>query len=185
MAAAPISPSIFCSILLSLMNKTMIFELFKLWQELSSDIKGKHATSFSSRTITLDLEEQILILATSRLPMSFARSRGRILWSPDQTHSSHWLCLETLPIKVMNRTGDGEQPCHSPTCLGNRSDLMLVMGTKLLLILYRDRMAPRKRPRMMLKRSVNNDRHDTHRPTVRYSGESHPPSKPCSLLTTQ
>ncbi|MEQ2289498.1 hypothetical protein AMECASPLE_033668 [Ameca splendens] len=47
-------------------------------------------------------------------------------------------------IKVMNRTGDKGQPCQSPTCTGKRSDLVSAMPTKLLLSLYRDRMAPDK-----------------------------------------
>ncbi|KAI3351233.1 hypothetical protein L3Q82_005786 [Scortum barcoo] len=43
--------------------------------------------------------------------------------------------LEILSIKIMNRTrtGDKGQPCRSPTCTGNRSDLLPAMRTKLLL----------------------------------------------------
>ncbi|KAI3361927.1 hypothetical protein L3Q82_012275 [Scortum barcoo] len=49
------------------------------------------------------------------------------IWSP-------WLRLEILSIKIMNRTGgDKGQPCRSPTCTGNRSDLLPAMRTKLLL----------------------------------------------------
>ncbi|KAI3361928.1 hypothetical protein L3Q82_012276, partial [Scortum barcoo] len=48
---------------------------------------------------------------------------------------------EILSIKIMNRTGDKGQPCRSPTCTGNRSDLLPAMRTKLLLRSYRDRTA--------------------------------------------
>ncbi len=46
-----------------------------------------------------------------------------------------------LSIKITNRTGDKGQPCRSPTCTGNRSDLLPAMRTKLLLRSYRDRTA--------------------------------------------
>ncbi|KAI3356337.1 hypothetical protein L3Q82_017563 [Scortum barcoo] len=43
----------------------------------------------------------------------------------DWTPSGPWLRLsEILSIKIMNRTGDKGQPCQSPTCTGNRSDLL-------------------------------------------------------------
>ncbi|KAI3364832.1 hypothetical protein L3Q82_001018 [Scortum barcoo] len=59
-----------------------------------------------------------------------------------------WLLrLEILSIKIMNRTGDKGQPCRSPTCTGNRSDLLPAMRTKLLLRSYRDRTALSKGPR--------------------------------------
>ena len=46
---------------------------------------------------------------------------------PNQIPSGPWLRLEILSIKIMNRTGDKGQPCRSPTCTGNRSDLLLAM----------------------------------------------------------
>ncbi|KAI3356657.1 hypothetical protein L3Q82_003291 [Scortum barcoo] len=60
---------------------------------------------------------------------------------PNRTPSGPWLRLEILSIKIMNRTGDKGQPCRSPTCTGNRSDLLPAMRTKLLLRSYRDRTA--------------------------------------------
>ncbi|KAI3370904.1 hypothetical protein L3Q82_007417 [Scortum barcoo] len=42
----------------------------------------------------------------------------------------------------MNRTGDKGQPCRSPTCTGNRSDLLPAMRTKLLLQSYRETEQP-------------------------------------------
>ncbi|KAI3356585.1 hypothetical protein L3Q82_017785 [Scortum barcoo] len=36
----------------------------------------------------------------------------------------------------MNRTSDKGQPCRSPTCSGNRSDLLPAMRTKLLIRSY-------------------------------------------------
>ncbi|KAK3521271.1 hypothetical protein QTP70_002922 [Hemibagrus guttatus] len=51
---------------------------------------------------------------------SSAKISDEILWSPNRTPSSPWLCLEILSIKTMNRTGDKGQPCWSPTCTGNR-----------------------------------------------------------------
>ncbi|KAI3364507.1 hypothetical protein L3Q82_011293 [Scortum barcoo] len=72
---------------------------------------------------------------------SSAKSRDEILWFPNRTPSGPWLRLEILSIKIMNRTGDKGQPCRSPTCTGNRSDLLPAMQTKLLLRSYRDRTA--------------------------------------------
>ncbi|KAI3364588.1 hypothetical protein L3Q82_011369, partial [Scortum barcoo] len=63
-----------------------------------------------------------------------------------RTPSGPWLRLEILSIKIMNRTGDKGQPCRSPTCTGNRSDLLPAMRTKLLLRSYRDRTALSKGP---------------------------------------
>ncbi|MEQ2256765.1 hypothetical protein ILYODFUR_027479 [Ilyodon furcidens] len=54
------------------------------------------------------------------------------------------LRTEILSIKVMNRTGDKGQSCWSPTCTGNRSDLVPAIRTKLLLCLYINRVAPNK-----------------------------------------
>ncbi|MEQ2234062.1 hypothetical protein ILYODFUR_028087 [Ilyodon furcidens] len=73
-------------------------------------------------------------------------STDKIHWSPNQTPSSHWLYLEILSMKVMNRTGDKGPPCHSPTCTGNSSDLMSTICTKLLLHLYLDQMPRNKGP---------------------------------------
>ncbi|KAI3369451.1 hypothetical protein L3Q82_007666 [Scortum barcoo] len=64
------------------------------------------------------------------------------------------LSLEILSIKIMNRTGDKGQPCRSPTCTGNRSDLLPAMRTKLLLRSYRDRTALSKGPRTPYSRST-------------------------------
>ncbi|KAI3361342.1 hypothetical protein L3Q82_013518 [Scortum barcoo] len=77
---------------------------------------------------------------------SSAKSRDEILWFPNRTPSGPWLRLEILSIKIMNRTGDKGQPCRSPTCTGNRSDLLPAMRTKLLLRSYRDRTALSKGP---------------------------------------
>ena len=41
----------------------------------------------------------------------------------------------------MNRTGEKGQPCRSPTCTGNRSDLLPAMRTRPLHQSYRDRTA--------------------------------------------
>ncbi|KAI3370594.1 hypothetical protein L3Q82_007165 [Scortum barcoo] len=71
------------------------------------------------------------------------KSCGSQTWTP----SGPWLRLEILSIKIMNRTGDKGQPCRSPTCTGNRSDLLPAMRTKLLLRSYRDRTALSKGPR--------------------------------------
>uniref|UniRef100_A0A3P9LEN3 Protein kinase domain-containing protein n=1 Tax=Oryzias latipes TaxID=8090 RepID=A0A3P9LEN3_ORYLA len=40
--------------------------------------------------------------------------------------------LEILSIKTMNRTGDKRQTCWTPTCTGNRFDLLPAMRTKVL-----------------------------------------------------
>ncbi|KAI3354612.1 hypothetical protein L3Q82_019114 [Scortum barcoo] len=56
------------------------------------------------------------------------------------------MTIELLSIKIMNRTSDKGQPCRSPTCTGNRSDLLLAMRTKLLLRSYRNRTALSKGP---------------------------------------
>ncbi|MEQ2251740.1 hypothetical protein ILYODFUR_014247 [Ilyodon furcidens] len=71
---------------------------------------------------------QCMVLArgASRTTSS-AKRRDEIHWPPNQTPSGPWLRLEILSIKVMNRTGDKGQPCRSPTCTGNRSDLVLAM----------------------------------------------------------
>ncbi|KAI3366393.1 hypothetical protein L3Q82_000455 [Scortum barcoo] len=76
-----------------------------------------------------------------------AKSRDEILWFPNRTPSGPppGYALEILSIKIMNRTGDKGQPCRSPTCTGNRSDLLPAMRTKLLLRSYRDRTALSKR----------------------------------------
>ncbi|KAI3362857.1 hypothetical protein L3Q82_001903 [Scortum barcoo] len=81
-------------------------------------------------------------LVLSVITTSSAKSRDEILWFPNRTPSGPWLRLETLSIKIMNRTGDKGQPCQSPTCTGNKSDLLPAMRTKLLLRSYRDRTAP-------------------------------------------
>ncbi len=52
---------------------------------------------------------------------SSAKSRDEIVWSPNQTHSSPWLHLEILSIKIM-----------SPTCTGNKSDLLTYCPDPLL-----------------------------------------------------
>ncbi|KAI3360247.1 hypothetical protein L3Q82_014560, partial [Scortum barcoo] len=65
----------------------------------------------------------------------FSRLYPRILSFrslPKVYDHSPWLCL---------RTGDKGQPCWSPTCTRNRSDLLPVVQTKLLLRSYRDRTA--------------------------------------------
>ncbi|KAK3506805.1 hypothetical protein QTP70_028364 [Hemibagrus guttatus] len=86
---------------------------------------------------------------------SSAKISDEILWSPNRTPSSPWLRLEILSIKTMNRTGDKGQPCRSPTCTGNRSDLQLAMRTKLLLRLYRDRTALNRGPRTPYSQSTS------------------------------
>merc|ERR1712035_210459 len=85
---------------------------------------------------------------------SSAKSRDEILRSPNQTPSGPWLRLEILSIKIMNRTGDKGQPCRSPTCTGNRSDLLPAMRTKLLLRSYRDRTARSRGPPTPYSRSI-------------------------------
>uniref|UniRef100_A0A3B4ACZ8 DH domain-containing protein n=1 Tax=Periophthalmus magnuspinnatus TaxID=409849 RepID=A0A3B4ACZ8_9GOBI len=122
-------------------------------------------TFFRSTTMALDLEELILIPAASHSAAnhpsaccrswlkeairttSSANSRDEILWFPNQTPSSPWLRLEILFINIMNRTGDKGQPWRSPTCTGNRSDLLPAMRTQLLLRSYRDQTALSKEPR--------------------------------------
>ncbi len=74
---------------------------------------------------------------------SSAKSRDEIVWSPNQTHSGPWLHLEILSIKIM-----------SPTCTGNKSDLLPAMQTKLLLWSYRDRTALSNRPRTPYSQST-------------------------------
>ena len=77
---------------------------------------------------------------------STAKSRDEIQWLQNQIPSGPWLCLEILSIKIMNRTEDKGQPCRSPTCTGNKSDLLPAMRTRLLLQLYRDRTALNRGP---------------------------------------
>ncbi len=120
----------------------------------------------------MDLEVLILIPATSHSAenhpsagrrswseganktTSSAKSGDEIVWSPNRTPSGPWLHLEILSIKIMNRTGDKGQHCRSPTCTGNKSDLLPAMRTKLLLRSYRDRAALRNRPRTPYSQST-------------------------------
>ena len=74
--------------------------------------------------------------------------------SRNQTPSGPWLRLEILSIKIMNRTGDEEQPCRSPTCTGNRSDLVPVMRSRVLLRSYRDCTALSRGPLTLYSRST-------------------------------
>ncbi|KAI3355658.1 hypothetical protein L3Q82_004251 [Scortum barcoo] len=94
---------------------------------------------------------------------SSAKSRDEILWFPNRTPSGPWLRLEILSIKIMNRTGDKGQPCRSPTCTGNRSDLLQAMQTKLVLRSYRDQTALSKGPRTpsSLEHPTQNTMRDT------------------------
>ncbi len=130
------------------------------------------ATLFRLRTMASDLEALILIPTASHsaanrpsacwrswsevanTTTSSAKSRDEIAWSPNPTPSGPWLRLEILSIKIMNRTGDKGQPCRSTTCTGNKSDLLLAMRTKLLLLSYRDRTALSKGPRTPYSRST-------------------------------
>lgn len=50
---------------------------------------------------------------------------------PNQNPFSPWLRPRILSITIINRTGDKGQPCWSPTCTGNKSDLLLLIWTKL------------------------------------------------------
>ncbi|KAI3369404.1 hypothetical protein L3Q82_007476 [Scortum barcoo] len=85
-----------------------------------------------------------------------------ILWFPNRTPSGPWLRLEILSIKIMNRTGDKGQPCRSPTCTGNRSDLLPAMRTKLLLRSYRDRTALSKGPGPHTRGALPTEYHEGH-----------------------
>ncbi len=140
------------------MNKTPRYLNSSTWGKNSPPTWRGQATRFRSSTMALDLEVLILIPtashSTTNRPSARWRSRpdetkttssanirDEILWSPNQTPSSPWLRLEILSIKITNRTGDKGQPCRSPTCTGNRSDLLPAMRTKLLLRSYRDRTA--------------------------------------------
>ncbi len=55
---------------------------------------------------------------------------------------------------MMNRTGDKGQPCRSPTCSGNKNDLLPEIQTKLLLRSCRDWAALSIRPRMPYSQST-------------------------------
>ncbi len=67
----------------------------------------------------------------------------------------------------MNRTDDKGQPCRSPTCTGNKSDLLPAMRAKLLLRSYRDRAALSNRACTHTPRAP---------PTGRQEGHSRMPS---------
>ncbi|MEQ2272636.1 hypothetical protein XENORESO_004592 [Xenotaenia resolanae] len=69
---------------------------------------------------------EVWLEGSSRTTLS-AKRKDEIHWSPNQTPSRPWLRLEILSVKIMNRTGDKGQPCQSPTCIGNRSDLVPAM----------------------------------------------------------
>ncbi|KAI3365814.1 hypothetical protein L3Q82_000716 [Scortum barcoo] len=86
------------------------------------------------------------------------KSCGSQTWTP----SGPWLRLEILSIKIMNRTGDKGQPCRSPTCTGNRSDLLPAMRTKLLLRSYRDRTALSKGPGPHTHGALPTEYHEGH-----------------------
>ena len=86
---------------------------------------------------------------------SSVKSRDEIQWLPNQSPSGPWLRQKVLSIKIMNRTSDKGQPCHSPTCTGNRSDLLPAMRTKLLLHSYRDRTALKKGPLIPYSQSIS------------------------------
>ena len=131
------------------------------------------ATFFQSRTMASDSEVLIVIAAASHTAANHlrtcwrswlegankttlsAKSRDEIQWLPNQIPSSPWLRLEILSIKIMNRTGDKGQPCWSPTCTGNRSDLLPAMWTKLLLWSYRDRTALSRGPLTPYSQSIS------------------------------
>ena len=66
-----------------------------------------------------------------------------------------WLRVEILSTKIMNRTGEKEQPCWSPTYTRNRSDLLPAMQTRLLLRSYRDRTALSRGPLTPYSRSTS------------------------------
>uniref|UniRef100_A0A3B4B3W6 Uncharacterized protein n=1 Tax=Periophthalmus magnuspinnatus TaxID=409849 RepID=A0A3B4B3W6_9GOBI len=100
-----------------------ILELLHLRQRLTTHLE-KASHFFRSKTIASDLEELILIPAASHSAAnspsaccrswlneairatSSANSRDEILWFPNQTLPSPWLCLEIQSINIMNRTGD-------------------------------------------------------------------------------
>ncbi len=154
-----------CFILPSLVNKTPRYLNSSTWGSNTPPTCSGQATLFRLRTMASDLEALILIPTASHsaanrpsacwrswsevanTTTSSAKSRDEIACSPNPTPSGPWLRLEILSIKIMNRTGDKGQPCRSPTCTGNKSDLLPAMRTKLLLLSYRDRTALSKGPR--------------------------------------
>ncbi|PWA21279.1 hypothetical protein CCH79_00009436 [Gambusia affinis] len=139
-------------------NSTVeILELLHLVQD--SLTRRRHSTLFQLKTMASDLEALILIPAASHLAAnrfsescrsrhdeanrttSSAKSRDSILRLPKRMHSTPWLLLEILSIKIMNRIGDKGQPWR-PTLTGNKPNLLPAMWTRLRHPSYRDLTAP-------------------------------------------
>ena len=133
--AAPICPSIYRSILPSLVNKTPRYLNSSTWGRISSPTRRRQSTFFRPRTTASDLEVPILITLGCEPIQRELEVTGR--WS----QQDHVICKEQGPNPevtkadpfntLADRICDKGQPWRSPTLPRNEADILPAMRTRL------------------------------------------------------